>query len=113
MGWIFFLWVHLMTGFCSTQKLEQPINPFDGYSYQVKHQSQHAADLINYAPFDSEEDSEDSDDQTDSAYLTKDSQEPSLLNYSQNTQHIFAYRDHLSQAHLSPILTPPDTYTKS
>ncbi len=113
MGWIFFLWIHLMAGFCTTQEFEQPINPFDGFSFQVTHQGQHTSDLINFAPFDSEEDSEDSDDQTDSAYMTKDGQDPFLNSFSQNTQHIFAYRDYLSQAHLSPILTPPDTHTKS
>ena len=41
-----------------------PLNPFDGYRFQVKHTDQQAT-LINYAPVDSEEDSEDSDSEFD------------------------------------------------
>ena len=113
MVWLLILWVKFMSGFCTAQEPTMPLNPFDGYRFQVKQTDQQAT-LINYAPVDSEEDSEDSDDDlTDSAYVNKATLETFIPHFTQNTLHFYSYQDRLSQAHLWPILTPPDTHTNS
>ncbi len=112
MVWLLILWVKFMSGFCTAQEPTMPLNPFDGYSFQVK-QTEQQAIVINYAPVDSEEDSEDSDDLTDSVYVSKSTLEALIPHFTQNTLHIYNYQDRLSQAHLCPIITPPDTHTNS
>lgn len=113
MVWLLILWVKFMSGFCTAQEPTMPTNPFDGYRFQVTQSRQHAT-LINYTPEDSEEDSEDSDDdQTDSAYVSRTTLDALIPHFTQNNLHIYNYIDRLSQAHLCPILTPPDTHTNS
>jgi hypothetical protein len=111
MMWIFILWAKLVFGFCAKQELAQPLNPLEGYSIQEKHTSQTITD-INYNPVDSEEDSEDSDDETDSACMNRENQASINLHFPQSPVHVFSYQDRLSQAYLKPIHTPPDTHTK-
>ena len=111
MVWLLILWVKFMLAIGVAQEPTMPLNPFDGYRFQVKQTEPHAT-LISYAPVDSEEDSEDSDDElTDSAYVDKVTLEASAPHFTKKTLNIYCYQDRLSQAHLSPILTPPDTHT--
>jgi hypothetical protein len=107
MVWLLILWLKFMSACCTTQEPTLPINPFEGYRFQVKQTDQQATP-INYAPVDSEEDSEDSDDDlTDSAYVDKVNLEALIPHFTQNPLHIYRYEDRLSQAHICPILTPP------
>lgn len=112
MVWLLILWIKFMAGFCMTQEPRLPLNPFDGYCFHVKQTSQHV-NYINFAPVDAEEDSEDLDDQTDSAYVNRVISNEFTPHFIQNTLHVFNYQDRLSQGHLCPILTPPDTHTNS
>jgi hypothetical protein len=111
MAWMFLLWAKLMVGICVPQETMQLSNPLEGYSFQEKHTSQ-TTTAVNYNPEDSEEDSEDSDDETDTAFVNRENQVSMLPIFSQTMEHIYVYHDRLSQAHLSPIVTPPDTHMK-
>jgi hypothetical protein len=110
MAFILLLWAKLMAGIFVSQEPLQLSNPLEGYSYQVK-QPNHSIAFVNFATEDSEEDSEDSDDETASAYVSRENLDSFIQHFSYQTEHVFAYQDRLSQAHLKPILTPPDVHT--
>lgn len=111
MVWILILWVKLMAGLCATQDQRPLENPLEGYSFQTK-QTKISSTTIHYSPENPEEDSEDTDDETDSAYMSTEHLGALIFDFFRSTCHFFVYQDRLSQAHINPILTPPDTYTR-
>lgn len=112
MVWTFILWLTSLQGFSGLQS--QPItqNPLEGYTIQKTQESQ-TKDVITFAPIDSEEDSEDTDDETDSVIADEEFTSSTQLRFLPFPLHIFEYNHLISQAHLNPILTPPDTCTKN
>lgn len=112
MIWTFILWLNILQGFSGLQSQTITQNPLEGYTIQKTQESQ-IKDVITFAPIDSEEDSEDSDEETDSVIADKEFTSSTQLRFQPFPLHIFEYNDLLSQAHLNPILTPPDTRTKN
>jgi len=111
------LWLNILQGFCSLPDHMAVIrNPLEGYSVQVNNQNR-SVDLVNDSTEGSKEDYEDTvddnNDDTDSSCINKDLISAIQTNLPKDVIHIFNYQDRLSQAHLCPIHTPPDTHTKS
>jgi hypothetical protein len=108
MVWMFILWLNILTGLGGLQSQTITKNPLEGYTIQITQQSQ-TPDEKNNALMDSEEDSEDADDEPDSALIDKGFTSSSKPIIPLFPLHMHEYNDLISQAYLTPILTPPDT----
>ena len=116
---IFIFW-NVLLGVAPTSQPENPyVNPLHGYHIQAKSVETHAysfSQLKNEISNDTDDtdDSEDDDDNTDeTAYIPKILVNRELVDLQRKQKSVFEYLSRLSQAHINPIIAPPDSHTRN
>ena len=116
---IIFLWNMLFAVVPASHDESPYISPLHGYIVKAKSidAPQHSqSDLTENLSSDSDDsdDSEDSDDDlNDTAFLHKSLHKNHLFSLQRKQNSLFEYKDRLTQAHINPIITPPDTNTRN
>ncbi len=116
---IIIFWNVLISVAPSSQPESKYVNPLHGYHMQAKSVDAHQhvfALIINEISSDSDDsdDSEDNDDNTDeTAYIHKILIHSELVDLQRKQKSVFEYLGRLSQAHINPIITPPDSHTRN
>ncbi len=115
---IIILWNMLFAVVPASQDESPYISPLHGYIVKAKSTDspQHSqSDLTENFSSDSDDsdDSEDSDnDLNETAFLHKSLHNNHLPSLQRKQNSLFEYQDRLTQAHINPIITPPDTNTR-